>query len=196
MNHKDRSLVLALIGAPLLLIGIAATLLGPVEMYCFYLFSDGGRFHYKGFGFGSFMFGNIAAQIVGYYLIAMILIPLGYDHLKLRRWTRPLSLALLWSWLVVGMPLALVFFFILLASKEISVPAAMVTVVLLAASYFVIPGLLIRFYRSRDVRLTFEARDPRSGWIERLPVPVLVLAILQSFYYSGSTQALLVRHSE
>ena len=39
-------------------------------MYCFYLFSEGGRFHYEGFGFGSFMFGNIASQIVGYYLIA------------------------------------------------------------------------------------------------------------------------------
>ena len=61
-------------------------------------------------------------------------------------------------------------------------PAILVTVILLAASYFVIPGLLIRFYRSRDVRATFEAKDPRSSWIERLPVPVLVLAALQSFY--------------
>ena len=182
MNHKDRSLVLALLGAPLLLIGTTAALLGPAEMYCFYLFSDGGRFHYQGFGFGSFMFGNIAAQIVGYYLIAIVLISLGYGHLKVRRWARPLSLALLWSWLVVGMPLALVFFFILLATKELSVPAVLVTVVLLAASYFVIPGLLIRFYRSRDVRLTFEAKDPRSGWIERLPVPVLRLAALELFY--------------
>ena len=101
MNHKDRSLILALIGAPLLLIGTAAALLGPAEMYCFYLFSDGGRFHYGGFGFGSFMFGNIAAQIVGYYLIAIVLIPLGYGHLRARRWTRPLSLALLWSWLAI-----------------------------------------------------------------------------------------------
>ena len=66
--------------------------IGPLEMYCFYLFSEGGRFHYEGFGFGSFMFANIAAQIVGYYLIALVAIPLGYGHVKRLRWARTLSL--------------------------------------------------------------------------------------------------------
>ena len=44
------------------------------------------------------------------------------------------------------------------------------------------PGLLIRFYKSRDVRQTFEAKDTNSSWIESLPVPVLVLAVLFVFY--------------
>src|SRR5512137_3172380 len=78
------------IGVLSLLGGTAVGALGPLEMYCFYLFSEGGRFHYEGFGFGSFMFGNIASQIVGYYLIAAMLIPLGYGHLKVRRWARVL----------------------------------------------------------------------------------------------------------
>ena len=47
--------------------------------------------------------------------------------------------------------------------------------VLLALSYFVIPALLIRFYRSRDVILTFENRDPRAYRIEKMPMPILVL---------------------
>jgi hypothetical protein len=81
-NYKNRSRVIAIIGVVLLLGGIAVGFLGPLEMYCFYLFSEGGRFHYAGFGFGSFMFGNIASQIVGYYLLAALFIPLGYGHIK------------------------------------------------------------------------------------------------------------------
>jgi hypothetical protein len=85
-RHRDRTGILVSIGVLLTLIGVLAAGVGPLEMYCFTLFSEGGRFHYEGFGFGSFMFGNIASQIVGYYLAAAVCIPLGYGHLKTRRW--------------------------------------------------------------------------------------------------------------
>jgi MFS family permease len=182
MDYRDQSRVLVVFGIPLLLIGMGSALLGPAEMYCFHLFSEGGRFHYEGFGFGSFMFGNIASQIIGYYLIAMLLIPLGYGHLKIRRWARTLSLTLLWSWLVVGVPLVIAFFLVLVTSKEPSPAAVLIAVIFLASSYLVIPGLLIRFYHSRNVRLTFENRDPRSYWVDRLPIPILVLCSLYLFY--------------
>jgi hypothetical protein len=181
-DHKDRSPILVVIGALLLLIGIAAALLGPAEMYCFYLFSEGGRFHYEGFGFGSFMFGNIASQIVGYYLIAIVLIPLGYGHLKVRRWAKTLALTLVGFWLVVGVPLIVVFLFMAVASKEPSLAVVLIMLVVLALSYLVVPGLLIWFYRSRNVRLTFETRDPKTYGVERLPIPVLVLCSLYLFY--------------
>lgn len=80
MDYMDRSRLLTIIGVLLLLGGVAIGLLGPVEMYSFYLFSEGGRFHYQGFGFGSFMFDNIASQIIGYYLIAVIHMP-GLHHM-------------------------------------------------------------------------------------------------------------------
>src|SRR4030042_2937158 len=96
-DYKDRSRIIAALGGLLMLGGVAIGFLAPLEMYCFYLFSEGGRFAYEGFGFGSFMFGNIAGQIVGYYLIAGILIPLGYGHLNKRRWARTVSLTLLWA---------------------------------------------------------------------------------------------------
>jgi hypothetical protein len=182
MDYKDRRVVLTLIGILLLLTGIPIAFLGPLEMYCFYLFSAGGPFYYDGFGFGSFMFGNIAAQIIGYYFIGAVLIPLGYGHLKERRWVRPLSLAALRAWLVVGAPLTPLIFFVLVASKELSLVAAIIAFVLLALSYLAVPALLIRFYRSRDVRLTFEASDPHPSWIDRLPVPLLTLALLLLFY--------------
>jgi hypothetical protein len=165
----------------MLAVGIGSALLGPVEMYCFYLFSEGGRFHYEGFGFGSFMFGNIACQIIGYYVIALVLIPLGYGHLRLRRWARTLSVTLLWCWLVLGVPLSIVLFFILVTAKELSMAAVLFAIVLLASFYLVVPGLLIRFYKSRDVRSTFD-KDPKTYWTERLPMPALVLCSLYAFY--------------
>lgn len=180
--YRDRRPILAVIGGLLLLIGVAAALLGPIEMYCFYLFSDGGRFHYEGFGFGSFMFGNIASQIVGYYLIAMVLIPLGYGHLKVCRWARTLALTLIGFWLVVGVPLIVVFAFVAIASKELSLAVALIMLVALALSYLAVPGLLIWFYRSQNVRLTFETRDPKTYGVERFPIPVLVLCSLYLFY--------------
>jgi len=182
LDYKDRSLILTLIGALLLLVGVGAAFLGPLEMYTFYFFSEGGRFHYAGFGFGSFMFGNIATQIMGYYTIALLAIPLGYGHLKARRWARTLSVTLLWFWLVVGVPLVIIFFLILVSTKELSLAAGLVAGILLAASYLAVPGLLIRFYASRNVRLTFEHRDPNSYWTERLPIPILVLCCLYLFY--------------
>jgi hypothetical protein len=178
MDHGDLRPILVVIGILLLFVGMVSALLGPAEMYCFYLFSEGGRFHYEGFGFGSFMFGNIASQIIGYYLIAMVLIPLGYGHLKTRRWARILSLTLLGFWLVAGVPLIVVFSFMLFSVKELSLVGVLIVLIALVLSYTVIPGLLIWFYRSRDVRLTFETRDPKSYWIEALPLPVLVLCSL------------------
>jgi hypothetical protein len=178
MDYGDRRRILVVIGILLLFVGIVSAFLGPAEMYCFYLFSEGGRFHYEGFGFGSFMFGNIASQIIGYYLIAMVLVPLGYGHLKVRRWARTLALTLLGFWLVAGVPLIVVFSFTLFSVKELSLAGALIILISLVLSYTVIPGLLIWFYRSRDVRLTFETEDPRSYWIEALPLPVLVLGSL------------------
>jgi MFS family permease len=182
LDYKDRSRLLTIIGVLLLLSGIAIGLLGPLEMYCFYLFSEGGRFHYEGFGFGSFMFGNIASQIIGYYLIALMFIPLGYGHLKMWRWVRTLSLTLLWSWLVVGAPLIVVVFFILAGSKNLSLPVALIALFFLGLSYFVFPGQLIRFYQGKNVRRTLETKDSKNYWIEDLPTPILVLSSLYFFY--------------
>ena len=69
MEHRDRAFTLAGIGVLLLLIGIPIALLGPIEMYSFYLFSAGGRFYYEGFGFGSFMFGNIGPGGVPWFAL-------------------------------------------------------------------------------------------------------------------------------
>ncbi len=182
VGYKDRSRRLIAIGCLLLLAGIALGLLAPLEMYCFYLFSRGGRFYYEGFGFGSFMFGNIAAQIVGYDLIAAVFIVLGYGHVRLRRWARPLSLAILRAWQVIGAPLIVLVAFIWFATKDLTLPVALTGSLLLLSSYFVIPILLIRFYRGENVRQTFAARESVPSWIEATPTSILVLSLLYGFF--------------
>lgn len=180
-ENNDKGRILAVIGALLLLVGAAAAFLGPVEIYCFYLFTEGGRFHYEGFGFGSLMFASIAWQVVGYYAIASLFIPLGYGHLRLRRWVRVVSQSLLWCGLIQGLPLMIVFLS-MLSVKPLSPVASVFVVVALIIAYLTVPGLLIRFYKSEAVRRTFEARDANSYWVESLPMPVLVLIVLFIFY--------------
>lgn len=179
---KARILILRLCGAALLLVGLLAAFLGPLEMFCFYLFSEGGAFHYEGFRFGSFMFGNIAAQIMGYYFIAAFLIPIGYGTIRLRNWARHLTLVAVRFWVVAGLPLIVAFFFVLVSSKELALPAVVLVGILLVASYLVLPGLAIRFYDHPDTRLAFGTQDASRTWLEAIPVPVLGLSTVFLFF--------------
>lgn len=175
---RDRSTLLRLIGAALLLAGAGLAYLAPVELYCFYLFSEGGRFRYPGFGFGSFMFANIAAQIAGYYMLAALLIPLGYGHLRLRSWLGPLVTALERVWLVAGLPFIVVFLFVLLSSKDVPRPVGLAFAVVLAAAYPGLPWLAHRFYRSPGVRATLARRDPHAHRLDERAAPALAVVIL------------------
>lgn len=181
-DYQDRSLILRIIGALMLLVGVANAFIGPVELYCFYLFSEGGPFHYEGFGMGSFMFANIASQIIGYYLIAITFIPLGYAHLKLQRWARPFSLTLLWFWLLMGLPLTLVAYGMYIQAKDPSLAAFLATLPFAVILYPVAPVLLIRLYQSRNVKATFESRDPAPFSLDAIPLAVRVLCLLLVFY--------------
>jgi hypothetical protein len=182
MEHRDRRLILKALGIALLLAGVACAFLGPVELHVFYLFSEGGRFHFDGFRFGSFMFANIAVQVLAYYLAAAVLIPLGYGHAFLRRWVRPLAIALLWTWILLGVPLLIVLFFMTVSVKEFSTVRGIGFILLLLLSYFAVPWIGIRFYRGRNIHGTLEAHDPRPSALEALPLPILVICLLDLFF--------------
>jgi hypothetical protein len=191
--YRDRSRLLTAIGALLLLIGTGCALLGPVELYCFYLFSEGGRFHFEGFGFGSFLFAVIAVQIVGYCVIAAVCLPLGYGHLRLLRWARKITLAGLGFWLAAGIPLVLVFLAMFVMFKDPSAATLLATLPLMLLLYPVLPIVLARFYRSHDVTQTFEAADGQSNWTDALPLPILVLCMLYIFFILVTHTAVLFR---
>lgn len=169
------------IGVLLSAIGLIAAIYAPFEFYSFYLFSKGGRFYYEGFGFGSLMFAIISWQIILYYSIAIIFIPLGYAHLRLRHWVRTVSIALLWCWIVLGIPL-LIFGLTLFSFKEIPPMFAALVVIILGSAYLILPWLLIRFYQSKKVIQVFDNKDPHKYQIEKYSIPVLALSILYICY--------------
>ena len=169
-------------GILLLLLGTGSLVVAPLEMICFSWFTPGGRFGYEGFGFGSFMFGNLAVQILGYYLVALLAVPLGYGHCTRKRWLRPVMLGLLWGWWVLGLPLLAVFLFVLFASKTLSVAVGVSVVVVALATYVVLPGVLIRFYTGDSVRHVLERDHPELTWAEALGVPMLVVVGLEVFF--------------
>ncbi len=171
-----------IIGLAILLMGLIAALLGPIEIYCFYLFSEGGVFHYEGFRFGSFMFGNLAAQIMGYYFIAAVLIPVGYGTLRLKSWARHLTLAVIRFWVVGGIPFIFAFLFILMTSKELSLPVLIISSFFILSSYFLLPWIANRFYESQKTKHIFNTDRIGETWIEKKPIPVLALSYIFSFF--------------
>jgi hypothetical protein len=176
--YRDRAWVLRAIGVACMLAGLAAAYIGPIELSVLAAFSEGGRFHYSGFGFGSFMFANIAAQTAAYYVAAALLIPLGYGHLALRRWVRPLARASIYAWLVLGVPLLLFGALATFSVKAMPECVAWGLVALMAFSYLLLPWLALCFYGGENVRRTLAARTPIPAPLEEVPLSWLVVALL------------------
>jgi hypothetical protein len=89
---------LRVIGFVLVLFGLVAAYYGPLEIFVFYLFSEGGQFHYDGFSVGSFWFAALVVQNIGYYIIAALFLPVGIGHLKQCRWALTFTQLYLWVW--------------------------------------------------------------------------------------------------
>jgi hypothetical protein len=183
ISFKDKSKIIYLLGSLILLIGLSSAFIAPIEIYSYYLFSKGGRFYIEGFGMGSLMFANITIQIIAYYLIAVLFIILGYGHLKLREWARSLSVAVLWAWMVIGAPLVLVLIFMF----SVKSPSVILMVIAILLVYPVIPLLMIWFYKTKNVLLTFnKIRDnlnpSYNNQANKTPIIVTTISVLFIFF--------------
>lgn len=173
-----------IIGGVLLLVGLVGAYYGPLEIYVFYFFSEGGRFHYEGFGIGSIWFAYLVIQNLGYYIVAALFIPISLGHLKLKRWALTLTQLYLWFWLGAGILLALnLLLFIpsvlrLELNQDVLLPRIIIAGIFLALFLVLMPVLGLCFYRSKKVRSVFVEHDPNIYWTERYPFPLLALNIL------------------
>lgn len=176
--------LLKITGAVLLLVGLVAAYYGPLEIHVFYFFSEGGRFHYEGFGMGSFWFGALVGQNIGYYLIAALLIPAGIGHLRLRRWALTITQLYLWFWLGAGIVLIINMLLLLPVAFSLDLPGELLSQRLLIIGLFsiitlvLVPVAALWFYRSEKVKAVFEEHDPKRYWTERYPFPLLALLLL------------------
>ena len=63
---KDKAgSLINILGILQLAIGLFSLGIAPLEIYSYYLISEGGRFYYEGFKIGSFLYGLTSAQIIG-----------------------------------------------------------------------------------------------------------------------------------
>jgi hypothetical protein len=245
-EHRDSTPVLAAIGGGLLLLGVtAAVFLVPLLLDYLNVWPHAASVASPWSGFVH------CSMITACCLFAAMLIPLGYGHVKVRRWAWTLSMTFCHVWLVLGAFLTLLFVSLVLLSGiepylthpltllfAVSLAvltgllavrvssgspgvlvlfmAPLVLLVVLAVCYIasakgsqgslllglayvvypsffllgalvsvawpVVPWLLIRFYQSRNVILTFEMKDGRTHWTDRVPVPILVVTSLFVFY--------------
>jgi len=177
LNKKSSGIAIKILGVIQVLIGLFTLTLAPLEIYSFYLFREGGRFYYEGFGVGTFLYGLIVAQIIAYYFIGALFLTIGYAHLELKSWAVNFSKACIWAWILFGLPVA-VFFFPLLTMKEIEVQQPVLLALLFVLVFIVlIPFALLAFYSQKNVKELFkDGRVPAVG--EFLLILVYAMYIL------------------
>ena len=176
--------ILKIIGVVLVLIGIVAAYYGPLEIFVFYLFSEGGQFHYEGFGVGSFWFAVLVVHNIGYYIIVALCIPVGIGYIKLRRWVLTITILYLWLWLGAGILLVSDFMLLIPTilnldiSQDILYPRLVIVGISLLVALIIFPVLALLFYKSEKVKLVFEEDINDEYWIERYPNSILAILLL------------------
>ncbi len=171
------------IGVIQILVGIVGIYYGPLEIYVFYLFSRGGQFYYDGFGIGSLWFGYLVIQNIGYYLVAIWLIPMGIGHWQGRRYALTMARLFLWLWLAGGVIVLFNYFVLLPAFLRLELERSILITRLTISGVFIFLGAvllplgLLWFYGRSPIAAIFES-DPRRYWTEKTPFPLLMLFVL------------------
>ncbi len=131
--------------------------------------------------------------ILFYVLMAIWFIWMGIGSIKTRRWARALILVSSWLWLVSGIS-GLVFMLVFMGgiygqmaqtgqlSQETTVIMKCVMFGFMTVFYVIVPGALVLFYGSKNVKATCESRDPQVRWTDKCPLPVLALSLIFGFW--------------
>jgi hypothetical protein len=182
LSTEKAKLFVKILGIIQLTIGLFCIVLAPAEIYSFYLFSEGGRFHYHGFEIGSFLYGLIFAQIIAYYSIGFLFLVAGYGHLKLKSWTLNLAVGSIWFWIIFGLPV-IFFFFPLLTMKDINTRYTFMIISIVAiVLIIIIPGFLLLFYKQMSVRELFVNYSQPASGLSNITVRSYLLLIVYCLY--------------
>lgn len=181
--YKDRRTGLILFGILEIILGAFCVLFLPLMVF-------GQMMAAKRTG-NEFDFALVAPALLTFSALAASLIWLGIGSIQARRWARALLLCLGWMGLCLGV-VALAIVIPTLGSMDAmmrqqgrELPSGVLgfvkifTVVVIAVIYVLIPGALVLFYRSVNVKLTCENRDPVERWTDRCPLPVIAICLLQ-----------------
>lgn len=139
---------------------------------------------------------NASMMIPGvlfYVLIAVWFICMGIGSIRARRWARALLLVSSWVWFISGLN-GLIFMLMLMPdmyeqmAKTGQMPQQMAHIMkytmiaFMTFFYVIIPGVLVLFYRSKNVKATCEFRNSRVCWTDKCPLPVLAMSLIFAFW--------------
>jgi hypothetical protein len=166
---------------------------------CFFLIPLGILVHVNAVEHRRATLGSQALSLacIEFGIVAITLLCLGIGSIMARKWARALMLIFSWLWLVVGGFFVLFFsIFLPIALSLRAVPGyrhpvddlrpgivlGFVIIILFVAFFFAaLPIIWIRVYGSPDVIATCAARNPRPGWTDDCPLPVLGLSLYLCF---------------
>ncbi|MFW6180794.1 MAG: hypothetical protein ACOC8N_03525 [Spirochaetota bacterium] len=128
-------------------------------------------------------------MLVFYGILAGFFITMGVGTASVKRWARSVMIVVSWFWLAFGVLGAIAAALVIppvIVRMAPEMPVALPVLTLLVTGFMVLlmvlaPLLLVLVYGGSRVRSTFMRRDPNVYWTERVPTPVLSLALLLGF---------------
>ena len=124
-----------------------------------------------------------------YVIFATWFIGMGIGSIRAKRWARALILTTSWIWLISGIGALATMWYIMpdmyaQMAADGKIPQSMAEIMtymimgFMTLFYILLPGALVLFYRSRHVKATCELNNPKAGWTDRCPLPVLAISLL------------------
>ena len=176
-----RKIFIKTIGLLLLVTGLLSLFLVFAEFTSFYAFSEGSKFHYDGFGFGSLMFAFIVSNVMAYFTIAASCIPLGIGNLALKKWGLNLSLAFLRTILIIGATIIISFLFSFDLIKILEPYQTLIILAFLLIFSIGLPFVLVKFYLNPKSERLFENSD-FDNYFEKQSPEKLTIILLNFFW--------------
>ncbi|MBU1356637.1 MAG: hypothetical protein KJ620_08730 [Candidatus Edwardsbacteria bacterium] len=183
-SFKDRSSGLKAFGVVLIVIGGFNLLLIPLVL----LGSIMSRTMDAGQSAGYWVF-SLLVNLLTYLFLGGIFLGIGIGSIRLKRWVRPVLLSIGWVWLLLGLMVTAMIFFVMpkmmgtFMLSEVSDPSLIVGIVIMVSGAMsilfmvLLPALLIWFYSQSSVKQTLEAKDPGPAWTDACPPPVLAISL-------------------
>lgn len=186
---KDRKVWLVVFGVATVLMGLVCALLVPLVFFASAMAAKSAS--------PPPVAPNLLPVLALYLVVAFVLIWLGVGSIMTRRWARALLVICSWSCLVAGLlSLASIPLFasqIGAAMKAAQPPGQpplsdaqrivlmLVPLVMLGFLFVLLPLVWGLFYGGKNVKATCEARDPKTRWTDRCPLPVLAMVLWLAF---------------
>jgi MFS family permease len=187
-DFKDRKTGLVVFGIILIIFGGFCALMVP-----FMIFSIIASTVLESSSSAPMNVGMMIFTVLFYVGLAVWFIWMGIGSIKARRWARALLLVTSWMWFIGGL-IGLIFMLFFMSDmynqmgKSGQLPQEMVVfikymmIAFMAVFYVIIPGIIILFYRSKNVKATCEFRDSQIRWTDKCPLPVLAASLMFGFW--------------